>query len=188
MKQIILASASPRRRELFRLITDSFSVESADVDESKFSATVPETDIPSVLAHKKAEKIAASHPDDIVIGCDTAVFINETMLGKPRDRDESRSMLEMLSGKTHTVITGCSIICGSENETFSVSTRVTFYELNESQILRYINTGEPADKAGSYGIQGYGSLLVEKIDGDYYNVVGLPVSQLYRHLLKYIQI
>lgn len=106
------------------------------------------------------------------------------MLGKPKDDDDAKRMLKMLSGKTHSVITGCAIVKGNEKITFSCETRVTFYELSKQEINGYISTGECGDKAGAYGIQGFGALLVKEIKGDYFNVVGLPVAELYRRLNK----
>ena len=179
--KIILASASPRRKELIGLITDSFLCIPADIDE-----TVPE-DIktkaaPEYLALQKAEHIAKSNPDSIVLGSDTGVFCDGIMLGKPENRNDAEKMLKMLSGRTHSVITGCALVKGDKKVTFSCETKVTFYPLNEKEIKDYINTGECDDKAGAYGIQGRGALLIREIAGDYFNVVGLPISRLAREI------
>lgn len=174
---LILASASPRRKELLRLITDDFKVVTADVDE-----TVPDDidifEAPSFLALKKAKAVAENNKNSVIIGADTAVFLGEKMLGKPENKEEAEKMLSSLSGKEHLVITGCAVISEREIKTFSVKTYVKFKSLTKKEIKDYIATGEPMDKAGAYGIQGKGALFVEKINGDYYNVVGLPVEKL----------
>ncbi|MDE6780131.1 MAG: Maf family protein [Ruminococcus sp.] len=183
---IILASASPRRRELMNLITEDFKAVSADVDE-----TLPENINPlkasEYLAEIKARSVTKSFPEDLLIGCDTTVIIDEKILGKPKDSDQCREYLKMLSGRTHEVITACSIVCGNNVRTFSEVTEVTFRKLSEEDIEWYIATGEPFDKAGGYGIQGKGSLLIEKISGDYFNVVGLPVSKLNQELKNFVK-
>ena len=178
---LILASASPRRQELLRLITDDFAVMPADVDEHDTGDTAPE-EIPELLAVRKAQALAKQHPDDVVIGCDTGVFIGGVMLGKPKDKADALRMLKMLSGKTHKVITGCAVIKGKHTERFSQTTEVTFYPMSDRELRDYIDTGEPMDKAGAYGIQEKGALLVKEIHGDYFNVVGLPVAALSRVL------
>lgn len=182
---MILASASPRRRELMKLITENFTAVSTDADE-----TVPE-DISSEKASEylslvKAEAAAELYPDDLVIGCDTIVIVDDLILGKPDGESQCRQFLSMLSGRTHRVITGCTLFYKGMKRTFSCSTDVRFFDLSESDIEGYIATGEPFDKAGGYGIQGKGSLLVESISGDYFNVVGLPVSMLNRELEQFI--
>lgn len=182
---IILASSSPRRKELIKLITENYSVMPADVDE-----TVPEDvqicKASAYLAELKAVSIAEKCPEAVVIGCDTTVICNGEILGKPADIEQCRRFMNMLSGTTHQVITGCSIVKGLKKSTFSVSTDVTFRKLNDDEIEKYIHSEEPYDKAGGYGIQGHGALLIEKINGDYFNVVGLPVSRLNCELKKFI--
>lgn len=176
---IILASASPRRRELLSRITDDFLCVPADIDE-----VVPDGidafAVPEYLARMKAAHVAAMYPSDVVIGSDTVVIADGDILGKPSDEDDARRMLRMLSGKVHTVVTGCAVVCGGRAESFSERTEVEFYTLTDAEIDRYVATGEPLDKAGAYGIQGKGCLLVRGIVGDYYNVMGLPVGRLYR--------
>lgn len=182
---IILASASPRRRELMKLITDDFTAVSVDVDE-----TLPEncdSEISAYLAELKADKAAESYPDSIVIGCDTVVKIDDRILGKPKNADECRKYLTMLSGKVHGVTTSCCIMGFGNKIILSKTTAVTFRNLTDDDIEWYISTGEPFDKAGGYGIQGKGSLLIEKINGDYFNVVGLPVSELNQQLKNFIK-
>ena len=177
----ILASASPRRRELIKLIDENAIFLSADIDES-VPKDIEIESAPEFLACKKAYSISKEHKNDLVIGCDTAVFIDTKMLNKPRDKQDAFNMLSLLSGRTHKVITGCCIINNGKSLSFSCTSYVKFFDLSEKEILDYIETGEPMDKAGAYGIQGKGSLIVEKIDGDYFNIVGLPVSLLNRYI------
>ncbi len=179
---IILASASPRRQELLKLIYSDFEVMPADIEEI-VRKTIELEQYPEYLALKKSRHIAEKRPvDDVVIGCDTGVFIDDIMLGKPQNKEQAAEMLKLLSGRTHKVITGCSIFYKGQNISFSETTEVEFYRLTDTDISEYIATGEPMDKAGAYGIQGKGALLVKKINGDYYNVVGLPVGQLKQKL------
>lgn len=181
--KLILASASPRRRELMKLITNDFETVSTDSDE-----TLPEDILPEkaseYLAKIKAEAAAELYPEDIVIGCDTTVICGSDILGKPADKSECEKMLRELSGISHKVITGVAIIKSGKCLSFSEVTEVTFRKLTEEDIQWYTSTDEPYDKAGGYGIQGLGALLTEKINGDYYNVVGLPVSHLNQELKK----
>ncbi len=181
---IILASLSPRRKTLLKLITEDFSCISENIPE-----IIPDVlDIlkaPEFLALKKAEAVAVFHPEDTVIGADTAVFLDKKLLGKPKDKREAEKMLLSLSGKEHFVITGCAVIKGEVKKSFSVKTAVKFRTLSINEIRDYIENSNPLDKAGSYGIQDKGALFVEKIKGDYYNVVGLPVSRLYEVLKSF---
>lgn len=180
---LILASASPRRRELISLISDDVNILPANVDES-FSADIPAESVPEMLAVRKAAFVAKDHPGDTVVGCDTSVIIDGEILGKPADTEDAKRMLRLLSGKTHKVITGCAVFKNGRSLSFSEVTEVTFYPLSDKEIEDYVATNEPMDKAGAYGIQGYGSLLVKGINGDYFNVVGLPVGKLNRILGK----
>lgn len=177
---MILASKSPRRRELLKYITEDFVVQVADVDE-----TLPDGIEPSEAVEylSKIKATALLPNDDIVIGADTVVALDNTILGKPADENDAFRMLSMLSGREHSVYTGVTVVVDGTPHTFSERTIVRFHSLSDEEIWRYIKTGEPMDKAGAYGIQGYGSLLVSGIDGDYFNVVGLPVSKLNRLLL-----
>lgn len=186
-ENIILASASPRRRELFKLICEDFKSVSPDVDET-VPAQVEILERPQFLAVKKAMHIWGCLSEKaVVIGCDTGVFIDDEMLGKPKDEEEAFSMLKKLQGKDHLVVTGCCITDGTHKREFSVTSRVFFYPLSDEDIKDYIATGEPMDKAGAYGIQGKGSLLIEKIQGDYFNIVGLPLSALTRELKAFLR-
>lgn len=183
--KIILASASPRRRELFNLISEDFTAVSTDADE-----TLPEDILPEkaaeYLSSIKAKAAAEIYKNDLVIGCDTTVICNGSILGKPKDKSQCREFITMLSGKSHSVITGCTIICGADEVSFSTETEVTFRSLNHEEIEEYISSDEPYDKAGGYAVQGKGALLIEKINGDFFNVVGLPVSRLNLELKKFI--
>ena len=181
---IILASASPRRQELLGKITTDFVCIPSDIEED-YPKNLDICAVPEYLAMKKAEHIAKKYGKSIVIGSDTGVFLGSEMLGKPKDREDAYRMIESLSGKTHSVITGCAIVKGERKISFSCETKVTFYDLNEKEILEYVNTGECDDKAGAYGIQGYGALLIKEIKGDYFNVVGLPVAELHRKLKEF---
>lgn len=183
MKRIILASQSPRRQELIANIISDFTVVVSKAEETLPEGIAPE-DAPAYLAELKAQAVAADHPDDIVIGADTVVILDGEVLGKPRDRDDAVRMLRALSGKTHTVVTGCAIVKDSQTVSFCDVTRVEFYPLDDREIMEYIATGEPFDKAGAYGIQGRGCVLVKRIEGDFFNVMGLPVARLKRELEK----
>ena len=181
---IILASASPRRRELISLISENVKICPSDVDE-----TIPESILaesaPEFLAVKKAAAVAKDYPFDTVIGCDTSVIVDGIILGKPADREDAKRMLSLLSNKTHKVITGCAVFKDGKSVSFSEVTEVKFHALTEAEIEEYLDKNEYADKAGAYGIQGYASLLIEGINGDYFNVVGLPVSRLSRLLKRF---
>lgn len=176
---IILASQSPRRQELLKLITSDFEIKVSNVDETLPDKITPKEAV-MYLSKIKAEPFADG--DDIVIGADTVVALDGKILGKPKSKENAKEMLRFLSGRTHSVFTGVTLASGKKTKTFAVETKVKFFELTNEEIDAYIKTKEPFDKAGAYGIQGYGSLLVEKIDGDYFNVVGLPVSTLAREL------
>ncbi len=180
---IILASQSPRRRELLRYITEDFKAVSSDVDESLPQGISP---CEAVLYLSKIKAEPFRNNDDIVIGADTVVTLDGTVLGKPKDDDDAVRMLKKLSGREHSVFTGVTILSGEREKSFFVETRVKFFSLSDAEISAYMETHEHVDKAGAYGIQGYGSLFVEKVDGDYFNVVGLPVSRLNRELRSFI--
>ena len=179
--RIVLASASPRRRELLQTAGVTFTVQVSDAREQIAPGTPPEEAVQQ-LAAQKAGAVSALYPQDLVIGADTVVALDGMILGKPRDAQDASQMLRALSGRTHAVFTGVCLMQGSRTETFFEKTLVTFYPLTEEEILRYVATGEPMDKAGAYGIQGRGCTLVRGIQGDYCNVVGLPVAALCRRL------
>lgn len=179
--RIILASASPRRRELISLITNEFEIHTADVDETIEEGVSPEEAV-MLLSLKKAKAVSDLFRERTVIGADTIVVCDGKILGKPENRENAKEMLRMLSGRTHQVLTGVTITDGEKTDTFFVSSDVTFFNLTEEEISGYAESGEPDDKAGAYAIQGKGSLFVEKINGDYFNIVGFPVSEVNRHL------
>lgn len=180
---IILASKSPRRKELLSLITADFEIIPA-VGEERADRSLPPQKYVCELARHKAEEIAARYPDDTVIGADTIVVINGEILGKPHDEADAKRMLRLLSGTEHSVFTGVCIICQNKKIIFCDETKVRFFGLTDGEIDAYTASGEPFDKAGAYGIQDTGALLVSGITGDYYNVMGLPVGRLYRELLN----
>ena len=184
MKKIILASSSPRRRELMTTAGLEFEIIVRDVDESIPEGTAP-VDAAKMTAKKKALAVAQEHSDCIVIGADTIVVADKKILGKPADKADACRMLRMLSGIEHEVITGVCIVCGDKSESFASVSKVNFYELTDEEIEAYVATDEPMDKAGAYGIQGRGCTLVEKIEGDYFNIVGLPVAELNRKLKNF---
>lgn len=200
MANLILASASPRRRELLHLITPSYDLASSSAEEQiHISKETPVRKVPLLLAAAKARDVAEKSPGKIVIGADTVVIDPEgEILGKPLDEADAAHMLRLLSGKTHQVVTGVCLYyqppkpslpekSSPLSESFAEITDVTFYPLSEEEIKDYVATGEPMDKAGAYGIQGAGSVLVEGIRGDFFNVVGLPVARLKRVLSRFIQ-
>ena len=175
---IILASQSPRRRELLEHMGVEFRVVTPDIDEHMERELPPDELVRRISAEKARAVAAQAGPDAIVIAADTVVALDGAVLGKPADELEAFKMLSTLSGCRHQVYTGLTVLRGKEMHTVSEETAVTFRELSEKEITNYIRTGEPMDKAGAYGIQGYGALLVEGIQGDYYNVMGLPVCRL----------
>ena len=175
---IILASQSPRRRELLERMGVEFRVVTPDIDEHMERELPPDELVRRISAEKARAVAAQTGPDAIVIAADTVVALDGAVLGKPADELEAFKMLSTLSGCRHQVYTGLTVLRGKEMHTVSEETAVTFRELSEKEITNYIRTGEPMDKAGAYGIQGYGALLVEGIQGDYYNVMGLPVCRL----------
>ena len=174
--QLILASQSPRRRDLLQLLRVPFTVKPADIDEGMDPAFPPQSEVARV-SKLKAEATQRSS-DDVVIAADTIVVLEDRVLGKPADRQDAIHMLRALSGRDHQVMTGMTVLRGDRAITHTEITDVQFRPLSEEEILRYVETGEPMDKAGSYGIQGFAAPFVSGIRGDYYNVMGLPVCRL----------
>lgn len=187
---MILASQSPRRIELMREAGFDIAVVPADIDETPLPDESPLELVERLACAKaqaiaRAQKIAATHDkqDEVIVAADTIVAIDGEKLGKPRNEKDAQAMLRRLSGRTHQVATGVCIIRGNACESFTEVTDVTFYELSASEIEGYVASEEPMDKAGAYGIQGVGGrMLVKKIDGDFYNVVGLPIARVVREL------
>lgn len=183
--KIILASASLRRQELLKRITDDFEIIVSNFNENDINFTGDCANYVMDISKGKALDVARKAGNDkIIIGCDTVVFYNNEVLGKPEDEDDAYRMLKMLSGKSHYVYSGITLINTSEKiiRTDYVKTEVEFSDFGDYEIRKYLKTGEPFDKAGAYGIQGYGGVFVRKINGCYYNVVGLPLNKLYKML------
>ena len=196
--KLVLASKSPRRIELMGPVAETLAAEGlleeaafeicpSDFDESSVQIREPE-ELVRCLSGRKAETVAgAKEPDNVVIGCDSVVTLDGQIFGKPRDAEEAARMLSALSGRAHTVLTGVTILCGTVRRQAVHGTEVTFYPLSAEEIERYCATPEPYDKAGGYGIQERGGLFVERIAGDYSNVVGLPAAALLRELRELLQ-
>ena len=182
---MILASQSPRRRELLGLFCPEFEVMPAQGEESLPDGISPR-DAVMLLSKQKAEEISARSPGSIVAGqlvaADTIVATDGEILGKPKSQEHAAEMLRRLSGRVHSVFTGVTLITPKTSVTFAEETLVEFYPLTAQEIADYTATGEPMDKAGAYGIQGRGALLVKRIEGDYYNVMGLPAGEVYHRL------
>ena len=176
MKKLILASASPRRRELLSLFGIPFTVRVADVDETMDPTKAPRDEVARVSCRKALA--VERGPEDVVVAADTIVVCAGRILGKPHSQEEAVAMLRLLSGREHQVMTGCTVLCGDRRETFTEVTDLTFRPLSDAEIRRYVASGEPMDKAGAYGIQGGAALFCPGIRGDYYNVMGLPVCHL----------
>lgn len=183
-KQLILASGSPRRRELMTMAGLQFTVLSSEVPEIVPENMPPEQQ-PEYLAALKAGAVLAEHEDALVVGSDTGVFLDGEMLGKPGSPEEAADMLRRLSGREHQVYTGVCLASAEKTESFTSVTRVEFYELSEEEIRTYVACGEPMDKAGAYGIQGRGCRLVKRIEGDYFTVMGLPIAEVVRRLERF---
>ena len=175
--KVILASGSPRRRQLLELIGIEHEVLPSNIDETMRPRETPRRHAER-LAREKASTIATREPDRITIAADTIVVINRKVLGKPRDTDDARRMLSMLSGREHTVITAVAVARGRKIRSAIEEVKVKFRRLREDEIDAYIATGEPMDKAGAYGIQGFGATIVECVNGDYFAVMGLPLARL----------
>lgn len=178
--QLILASASPRRKELLRLFGIPFSIRAADIDETMDPEKPPYEEVARV-SRQKAQAVCGSE-EDIVIAADTIVVCGGRVLGKPGSAEEATRMLELLSGRDHQVMTGVTVLRGEQCETFTEVTDLHFRELAPWEIRRYVASGEPMDKAGAYGIQGGAALFCQRMSGDYYNVMGLPVCRLWQTL------
>lgn len=184
MKRFILASASPRRKEILENAGYTFHIIVSDVDENITEDLTPSQTVEE-LARRKALAVWVENKDAVVFGCDTVVAIDGKILGKPVDDEEAFAMLSSLSGKVHTVSTGVCICSEDKISVFSNNTEVEFYSLSDETIRSYIATGEGRDKAGSYGIQGLGSVLIKEIKGDYFSVMGLPVAESSRVLADF---
>ncbi|MEP6735270.1 MAG: Maf family nucleotide pyrophosphatase [Chryseolinea sp.] len=180
--KLILASSSPRRQYLMQEAGFSFRIEKPDVEES-FPPNLPSTQVAKYLAEKKAEFFRLTMKDEVVLTADTVVIIDDEVINKPGDRDEAISMLKRLSGRTHTVVTGVCILSKEKEESFDDTTLVTFQTLTQHEIEHYVDHYKPYDKAGAYGAQDWiGMIAIARIEGSYFNVMGLPIHKVYEHL------
>lgn len=186
MKQVILASASPRRKKLLEQIGLTIKVVPSSIDE-KLNPRLGPKGQAEELSLEKAHFVAEKYPDHVIIAADTIVYIQGDILGKPKNMDEAKRMIKKLQGKTHSVFTGFTILHQATKKTItdSVETKVTFRKLNDSEIKNYLKKEKPLDKAGGYGVQGIGAVLLESIKGDFFNVVGLPLSKVIPALKKF---
>jgi len=182
--KIILASASPRRKQLLKQLGLEFAISPSKIEEKLNPRLKPRTQA-EVLSLQKAEEVHSKNPDSLIISADTIVVLNEEILGKPKDEKDAKRMLKRLSGKTHRVVTGFTILGHKKKVVRSVETKVTFKKLNDKEVAKYILNEKPFDNAGSYRIQDLGAIFVEKIEGDYFNIVGLPLSTLARELKRF---
>ena len=179
--KIILASQSPRRKELLQMVVPEFLIYPADVDESQYPDESPEAYVLRI-ARLKADKISLQNPEDLVIASDTIVTLDQVIYGKPATENEARQTLQALSGQTHIVYTSVVLQQGNKRKETTIPTKVTFYPLTEEELSNYLMTKDYQDKAGSYGIQGPAATFIQSIEGDYYSVMGLPIASVYRLL------
>lgn len=179
--RIILASESPRRRELLALMGLDFTVVTSNVEETAPEGASAEETV-RALALQKAQAVAALHPDDCVIGADTVVELGGDILGKPHTPENAKRYLLRMQGRRHIVYTGVAVITGGKADVRCCRTDVTFCPMSEAEIDWYVSTGEPLDKAGAYGVQGPGGVFVERVEGNYFNVMGMPLPLLYQML------
>lgn len=185
--KVVLASASPRRKELLALIVNEYDICPADCDETLPEGIKAQEAVEYLSLIKNKAALSLCGENCLVISADTVVAVDDDILGKPVDKEDARRMITLLSGREHQVFTGVTLSLNGEFKTFSEKTDVVFYELSEDEIESYISSDEPYDKAGSYGIQGKAGLLVKSVNGDYYNVVGLPVARLKREITAFIE-
>lgn len=183
-KKIILASASPRRKELIALVASDVQVRPADCDEALPFGIGARDAVEYLSKIKNQAARTKCHSDEVIISADTVVAVDDMILGKPCDKEDARRMITLLSGRSHQVYTGVTLSLGEKSVTFSEKTDVEFYPLTDDEIEEYISGSEPYDKAGAYAIQGKASLLIKGISGDYFNVVGLPVARLNKELRR----
>lgn len=185
MRKIVLASASPRRKQIFALTGLKFEIDPSEYEED-LSLNLPPKELVIQMSQGKAKQVAKHHQNAIVIGADTVIVYQGEIIGKPQTQSRAKQILSKLSGQSHSVITGFTIIDTANNQTVAqaIETRVTFKQLSPEEIISYVESGEPLDKAGAYAIQGLGAVLIERIEGDYYNVVGLPLCALVNQLKK----
>lgn len=183
MRHIILASASPRRKEILQLADLDFDIMPSNAEEIT-TKTAPQEVVMELASIKAKDIYEQSDKQSMIVGADTVVAYQGQILGKPSDKEDAKRMLSMLSGQTHEVYTGVCVIEDGEVKTFYEETKVMFYDISEDEIDHYIQTGEPMDKAGSYGIQGKAAVFIKGIEGDYYNVVGFPIARFLHEITK----
>ncbi|MDA3931840.1 MAG: Maf family protein [Tenericutes bacterium] len=183
--KVILASQSPRRKELIKMLNIEAITIPSKVEEI-IDERLSHEEMVMDLAFQKATDVFRNHKEDLVLGFDTLVILGDKIMGKPKNKEEAKGYLKELSGNTHRVITGCAFIKKGHSSSFYSSADVTFYPMTDQEIDEYIETNEPFDKAGAYAIQGYGSKYIQSIYGDYYAIVGFPVSKIYRELKNII--
>ena len=179
--KFILASSSPRRQELIEYLQIDYIVDASNIEEV-IDESISNEDLVMSLAYQKAEDVSHRHPNNYVLGFDTLVILDGKPLGKPKSREEAFKMLQSLSNKKHLVLTGCSIVKGDYKELFYDHAEVIFNEMSAQEISDYLDTNEPFDKAGAYGIQGYGAKFIRYIKGDYYSVMGMPIQKIYNKI------
>lgn len=185
--KVVLASASPRRKELLSLIFNEYDIRPADCDEALPEGIKVQEAVEYLSLIKNKATVEICDENSLVISADTVVAVEGEILGKPQDKEDARRMISLLSGREHQVFTGVTLSLNGNFKTFSEKTDVVFYKLTDKEIEDYISTDEPYDKAGAYGIQGKAGLLVKAVNGDYYNVVGLPVARLKREIMEFIE-
>ncbi len=185
--KVVLASASPRRKELLSLIFNEYDIRPADCDEALPEGIKAQEAVEYLSLIKNKATVEICDEKSLVISADTVVAVDGEILGKPQDKEDARRMIALLSGREHQVFTGVTLSLNGNFKTFSEKTDVVFYKLTDKEIEDYISTDEPYDKAGAYGIQGKAGLLVKAVNGDYYNVVGLPVARLKREIMEFIE-
>ena len=180
---LVLASGSPRRSEIMNSVGWTFTKDVPDIDESELDGENPEAYVQR-LAKEKAEAVAPSHPGEIILAADTTVVIDGHIIGKPTDVDDARRMIRMLSGNWHEVLTGIAVMKDSRVDVGLQRTRVKFAAMNDAEIEFLVEKGDPLDKAGAYAVQAQAAVFIEGIEGDYWNVVGLPISLVYRMIVR----
>ncbi len=185
MKKIILASNSPRRKELMKYLGVDFEINASDIEEI-INPSLEHEDLVMDLSFQKAYAIFKDNKDSIVLGFDTLVIVDDFVLGKPKDKEEAKVFLNILSNRSHLVFTGCTILSKGYSKSFVGKASVEFFELTDKEISDYIDTLEPMDKAGAYGIQGHAAKFIKGINGDYFSIIGFPISKVYQELKKFI--
>jgi septum formation protein len=184
MKKVILASKSPRRKSILEQVGLKFSIVASDFDETKIKFKTPQ-EMVKKLSFEKAKIVAAKHPKAVIIGADTTVIFKKEIIGKPKSKQDAIRILKLLSGNTHKIVTGFTVMEGKKSITGHIVSKAKFKKLSEQEIKAYVATNEPMDKAGGYGIQDKGGLFIEKIEGDYFNVVGLPIFAVSKALKEF---